>query len=472
MSSQTRILSVDFGTSNCKAILFDQEGTILSSSVDGVNAHYSTTFGSIELYDQELRRSLFSCIRKALSGLEDAYVDLISITGQATSTVFLDQKGNAVRPVVSHLDRRADDYGRRLRAQACDLGYTGLKLGGNLKWIKETQPDLFRETKFVCDIREYLGFLLTSRLTHDESAFSESDVSKLCDILRINESVFGLEHDYLTPIGNIKPNVSQELGLNSKVPVLLCPWDGLTCVIGSGLLKLGLAADIAGSTETLAAPVSSQSRLGTRNHLIPNFRLLYDSFPFGLAFEWFKSTYYGGSTIDQSDEIEKDILSVPSTGSSPCPLFVPTLREGWLNWIMGGSLIDLDFQATRGQMMRGIMEGITMSVRRFLDRLNEDQIEVQELRVSGGGANSSIWNQIRADVLGCPVVLLQTIETGCLGAAIFGVVSLGIYKSIDVGSNRMIHEGDRFQPVRSNVERYEKRYARFATAYDHFNRKD
>ncbi|HZW57589.1 MAG TPA: FGGY-family carbohydrate kinase [Nitrososphaerales archaeon] len=472
MNSRKRILSVDFGTSNCKAILFDQDGRILSSSMEGVKTHFSTTFGSVELDDQELRTSLFSCIRKALSGHDDTEAELVAITAQATSTVCLNQKGNAVRPVISHLDKRADNYGRRLRLQSRDLSYTGLKLGGSLEWIKETQPDDFKATKSICDMREYLGFLLTHRLTHDKSALSESDVSKLCDILRIDESAFGLQHDYLSPIGNVEPNISQELGLNSEVPVLLCPWDGLTCVIGSGLLKLGLAADIAGSTETVAAPVSNQSRLGTRNHLIPNFRLLYDSFPFGLAFEWFKSAYYGGSTIDQFDGIEKDILSIPSTDSSRGPLFVPTLREGWLNWIMGGSLIDLDFRATRGQMMRGIMEGITMSVRHFLDRLREDQIEIQELRVSGGGANSSIWNQIRADILGCPVVLLQTIETGCLGAAIFGVVSLGIYRSIDEGSNQMVHEVDRYQPLRSNVERYEKMYARFTTAYDHFNRKD
>jgi xylulokinase len=142
-------------------------------------------------------------------------------------------------------------------------------------------------------------------------------------------------------------------------------------------------------------------------------------------------------------------------------LFIPILKIDWLNWIVSGTL-NFSINAKRPQIMRAVMEGITMTVKDTLDHLNRNSLG--EVVVSGGGAKSDAWNQIRADILQLPVVRLQTIESGCLGAAILGFVSTGIYHNIKDASDQMVKAVRRYEPSSDNVDEYEQKYKRFLIA--------
>jgi L-fuculokinase len=76
-------------------------------------------------------------------------------------------------------------------------------------------------------------------------------------------------------------------------------------------------------------------------------------------------------------------------------------------------------------------------------------IEPQALRVVGGGAKNHLWNQIRADVTGLPVVVPAEVEATALGAAIVALVGAGVYASIDEARDEIDFGETRVEPSRA-----------------------
>jgi len=69
--------------------------------------------------------------------------------------------------------------------------------------------------------------------------------------------------------------------------------------------------------------------------------------------------------------------------------------------------------ACKGHFVRAILEGVSYNLRHILDALGQAGLHFGEIRSSGGGARSPLWNQIKADVCGLPIVTLAN-EEGCI----------------------------------------------------------
>lgn len=460
--SDALVLSVDFGSTNCKVLIFDACGNVISSISKPIKVAITECGRGFEINDSEFRSTLFYCIKAATLNIDLSRIQIVTITAQATTTVCLDSKGNVVRPMLSHFDRRADEYGKRIRDSNPQMSYTGLKIGGTLGWMKEFEPTSFNATSRVCDLKEYIGFLLTGEVTRDYLALARSCAKELSDFLSLESETFGTEHNYSRSIGQCKAGID---GLEAGTPVLVCCWDGLSAVVGSGLVEDGLIADIAGSTETIAVPVSAGCKFATRRHIIRSHRLFYTSFPFGIAYDWFKNSLYGEGQ-NKFQEIERDVLSNSSDPESCNSFFLPVLKTGWLNWDMMGTLVDIDFRFGKAQILQTVMEGITMQVKKTLRPLVRGKVPLKEVRMSGGGGKSDVWNQIRADILNLPIVQLQTVETGCMGAAILGWVTLGEYRNVEDASFNMIRSRKRYEPSPSKVNLYKEKYKEFEKFLD------
>ena len=67
--------------------------------------------------------------------------------------------------------------------------------------------------------------------------------------------------------------------------------------------------------------------------------------------------------------------------------------------------------------MKALLEGVAFEIKLNLDILRESGYEVKELRVIGGGARSQRHVQLKADVIGMPITILDVTEAGCMGVA-------------------------------------------------------
>jgi sugar (pentulose or hexulose) kinase len=109
---------------------------------------------------------------------------------------------------------------------------------------------------------------------------------------------------------------------------------------------------------------------------------------------------------------------------------------------------------------------VTYMLRRNVETLEALGVEVQEIRALGGGARSPLWNQIKADVLGRPVVTLTAEEVACLGAAILAGTAVGFYPSPEEAAQKLVTVQGRWEPDPTNKPIYDHSYRMYVRLYD------
>ncbi|HEY9074392.1 MAG TPA: RNA-guided endonuclease IscB, partial [Desulfobaccales bacterium] len=97
-------------------------------------------------------------------------------------------------------------------------------------------------------------------------------------------------------------------------------------------------------------------------------------------------------------------------------------------------------------LVRALLEGVAFMLRQNLEFIERTGMEIKEIRSTGGGARSRLWNQIKADVCDRPVVTLVNEETGLLGDAVLAGVASGIFQSIEEGCRSMVAVKESIQP--------------------------
>jgi xylulokinase len=125
------------------------------------------------------------------------------------------------------------------------------------------------------------------------------------------------------------------------------------------------------------------------------------------------------------------ILRDASPDPSPL-LLLPHFAGGgspWFDTASKGAILGLTFATDKSDLAKAILEGLTFELRVNLDLLKEGQVKIDELRAIGGGARSSMWVQLKADITGIPIVVPRITEAACWGAALLGGVGAGVFGS-------------------------------------------
>jgi xylulokinase len=98
-----------------------------------------------------------------------------------------------------------------------------------------------------------------------------------------------------------------------------------------------------------------------------------------------------------------------------------------------GAFIGLTVRHTRADMIRAVLEGVTLNLRVILDAFRAQGTQIDAMRLIGGGARGLVWNRIMADVYGIPVQRLAILEEATsMGAALTGGVGVGLYQDFSM----------------------------------------
>ena len=111
------------------------------------------------------------------------------------------------------------------------------------------------------------------------------------------------------------------------------------------------------------------------------------------------------------------------------------------------------------------MEGVAYSQRECVDVFREMGIQIDDMMACGGGARSSVWRQMLADLYGCPVSTVNTSEGPALGVAILAGVGAGIYGSVEEGCDAIIRKKKTQEPDLENHAAYEGYYTLYKRLY-------
>ena len=244
-------------------------------------------------------------------------------------------------------------------------------------------------------------------------------------------------------------------GLPAGLPVIAAAADKACEVLGSG----AVAADVAGvSYGTTATVNTTLDRYKEAIPLVPPYpaaipgwySLEVQVYRGYWMVEWFKREF-GHHEVATAiargvapESLFDDLVrSVPagSMGLTLQPYWSPGIR------IPGpdakGAIIGFGDVHTRAHLYRAILEGLAYALREGAERTaSRTGVPLTSLRLAGGGSQSDAATQLTADVFGLPVGRAHTHETSGLGAAIDGMVGLGIHPDVPAGAAAMVRVGE------------------------------
>lgn len=337
-------------------------------------------------------------------------------------------------------------------------------------WIKANEPDLFEKTATFattqCVHLEQLGVRSAPSDMADGGYTGLMDVNKLewseellnaFDIPR--EKLPKLVNSGLQ-VGEISKKAAEQSGLAVGTPVvtaggdLQCAGAGLG-IVRKGTLSVGIGSG-GGILIFLENPVRHpEMGLNCQPHVVPgSWEMEGICLASGASFKWYRDvlSQLEVQTAKRKESDAYDLLCEAAYESPPGAnglLFMPSLAgSGAPCWQpqTRGALLGMTLSTTKVDINRAILEGICLEIRGMIEAVRQMGIEIDEMRIWGGGAKSHFWNQISADVYGLPVVKTAIREGGLAGAAICAGVGVGMYKNIAEGAEVFVRTTEHFEP--------------------------
>jgi xylulokinase len=244
-------------------------------------------------------------------------------------------------------------------------------------------------------------------------------------------------------VGQITEAAASATGLKAGTPVVAGAGDQAAGATGMGIVRPGdVSATIGTSGVVFAAsdaPVTDpRGRLHTFCHAIPGrWHVMGVTQAAGLSLRWFRENF--GNPNESYEQLTAEAAKVPP--GSGGVLWAPYLmgeRTPYPDPNARAALVGLAADHTRAYAVRAIMEGVAFSLKDTLTIFRELRIPVREIRVGGGGARSSLWRQIQADVYGQAVDTVRAEEGAAYGAALLAGVGAGVWKSVDAACDAVV----------------------------------
>jgi xylulokinase len=153
-----------------------------------------------------------------------------------------------------------------------------------------------------------------------------------------------------------------------------------------------------------------------------------------------------------------DPVFLPHLGGRVSPA-QPDLRGAW---------VGLTWSHTAAHLYRAVLEGVALEYCIYRDVLRElnPELKIREMRITGGGERSSLWNQIKADALGIRVAQVTRQEGAPMGAALLAGSGVGLLKNLDSTARDWIQTGNVVRPDRKLAKHYGTRLSQYKRLID------
>jgi xylulokinase len=243
-------------------------------------------------------------------------------------------------------------------------------------------------------------------------------------------------------------------------------------LLGAGITRPGQVALVAGTASIVAvaaARATPDARLMNLRSASGQWVHFGISDAAGKAFRWFADQLYpvadGGGDVRAAFEALTASAAEVEPGSGGLLFFPYLLGERTLGSARSrASFVGATLGHERAHFVRAVLEGITLEDCRAL-RCLCPQGPREPIRCVGGGAESRLWNQIRADIFGHPVQTVTLTEGGIQGAAILAGVGAGWYSDVAAGAEEVIHAAETWTPSAA-ARRYEAVFRSFCAVHD------
>jgi len=488
------LLGLDIGTTGCKAIIFSEAGTILGRAYREYPLIQPQP-GWIELDPALVWSRVEDSIREAvaLAGSGDPVVALAaSVQGEAVCPV--DDAGTPLANSIVTFDNRTLQQAEQLRSslgssRIYDISGQPLHPMGTVNkiaWWKQNRPQLYQQAhKFLC----FGDFALSQLGVPPVMDMSMAARTMAYDIQqkRWSPDVLGaldLDEGKLpavspsgTAVGTLPDETCERLGLPRGVLAVVGGHDQPCGALGAGAVAPGRAMYAIGTVECVTPSLGAFTRkLGERGfpcypHVVSGqYVTLGFNFGGGSILRWYRDNFAQAEMAEAqaSGRDVYDVILDPLDADPGRLMMLPHFAgtgTPWLDPSSKGAFVGLTLATTREDVLKAILEGTTYEIALNVQEMQAAGVSLGELRAIGGGAKSTKWLQIKANILGIPLARLSISEAACLGAALLAGYGAGIFPNLVAIADELAKPVSRVDPDRSRHQVYMERVALYRQIY-------
>ena len=449
-------MALDQGTTSSRAVIFDQQGKIVSMAAKEFRQIYPRP-GWVEHDPAEIWGSQMEAARQALDSvnLSPQRIAAIGVTNQRETTLIWDRESgqpvyNAIvwqcrRTAPSCSEIKKTGFAKKIRRKTglvMDAYFSATKVQWILDHRKKIRRAAERRELAFGTVDSWLVYNLTGKKLHitDYSNASRTMLYNIHDLSWDGEILeyFHIPQQILPAVkasSEIYGSTSPGSFLGLEIPVAGIVGDQQGALFGQTCFRKGLSKNTYGTGCFMLMNIGGKPVLSRKDLLTTiawgigrkiEYALEGSVFIAGAAVQWLRD---GLRMIRQASESETLASSIQSNdGVYFVPAFVGLGAPYW-DMYARGAILGITRGTTPAHIARAALESIAYQTRDVLECMEEDSgMELKELRVDGGAAVNEFLMQFQADILGVPIVIQATTETTALGAAYLAGLAVGFWK--------------------------------------------
>jgi len=450
----------------------------------------------MELDVHQVTTAIQAVIQEVAAKTQHDPIQALSASSQGEAAVPISKDGEILYNTPVSFDGRtteiAEEWTSRISVEEM-FEITGMPLHPmhtifKAMWLRHHEPKMFaRVYKLLC-YEEYVFYLLGVDPVTDYSLAARTmafDVrtkqwsERILKQADLDAALFPNVAPSGTAIGTVSPEAADELGLPHRVVVATGGHDQPCNALGSGIIRPGMAAYGIGTVECItpafeqpAMPeVMLHNNFACYPHVVQDLQTTVAfNFTGGSLLKWYRDTF-GDLEKTQAaqqglDPYEVILADLPEGPARPMilPHFTMT-GTPYFDEYSKGAILGLTLATRRKEIVKAILEGVTFEMKLNSMLLEQAGVPIHALRVTGGGAKSRRWVQLKADILARPMATLQASEGTALGTAMLAGVACGVYPSTQAAVEHLVKVKETFEPNPENVRIYDERFKIYRNLY-------
>ncbi len=448
------ILSIDQGTTSCRAIIFDKSGKNKGVGQKEFAQHFPEP-GWVEHDAEEILSTQIECIKSAVkdAGIKPEEIAAVGITNQRETTVVWNKKtGKPVHHAIVWQCRRTQKLAEELRRESDEFREkTGLVpdayfSGPKIRWILDNVKgarDLAEKGELAFGT---IDTWIIWNLTGEKNHFTEPSNASRTMLYNIREMKW--DENLLKRLDVPKSMMPQVIPSNGefgntdeklvgfRAPIRANLGDQQAALFGQCCFDTGMGKCTYGTGSFLLTNIGAQVKLvpGLLTTVAwqldgeaPTYAFEGAIFVAGAAIQWLRD---GLAIIESSAETQAMAESLPSNeGVYFVPAFVGLGSPYW-NSDVRGTIVGLTRGTTRAHFARAALESMAYQIADVARDMSEHGINVKELRVDGGVTRNDFMVQFQADLLKVPVIRSAQLESTAWGVGALAALTCGLVKNL------------------------------------------
>lgn len=493
------LLGVDVGTSSIKVTVIDQDADYVAQE-SAVYRMIAPDQVSIQIDTADMWNAFTGCVAQLISRhkVDPAKIKAIGISSLCPGLAAFDGKGTVLVDPIIYSDRRSIEEAEIFRKTigehelfniTANNPMAGAMSGTSMLWIKRHLPDIYAKTRYFGHVNTLIAHMLCGNFAIDHSNASYTLLydtvgsgtwsREICEKIGIDMEKLPPLHKSTDVVGTLTHPVLIAMGMSPETRIIIGGGDTSCATLAAGVVKQGEVCESVGTTNVLTVCVDKPKfspHFINRRHVVDGTWIYQGAMSHtGSSYQWIYDNFYQDYKDYPSVSGKQGMMLMNDDADQAPPgadglVFLPYMmgeRSPVWDPLAKGVFFGLSLKTTRREMNRAVLESCGYGMRQLIEMVEEVTGEkITSFSSFGGGAKSKVWAQIKADITGRDIAVMDMNDMAPVGAALLAGVGAGVFKDVYEASGKV--KKTTFMDIKHSEQNrsvYDKRYQVYTNLY-------